>query len=121
MTKRQEKFQERAVKAGIRAAKRQHHMLSEEELRALKVQVMPALPRVLMVVVGVAAIISAFSGWPWDEIGKQFMLGLSGLGSTCFGMFGVRRTVEGSLDALGNGAVDLLGAILEGIGNAISS
>jgi hypothetical protein len=121
VTTRQEKFQEHAVKAGVRAAKRRHHMLSEEELRALKVQVMPALPRILMVVVGVAAMIGAYYGWPWDEVGKQFLEGLFGVGSTTFGIFGVRRTIGGIVDAAAHGAVDLVGAILEGIADAIGS
>lgn len=119
MTYREEKFGQRAVKAGVRAAKLRHHMLSEEELRALKVQVVPALPRILMVVAGIAALVGAFCGWPWESIGRQFLLGLAGTGFTSFGIFGVRRTVGKVVDAADS--VDWIGAILEGIADAIGS
>lgn len=119
MENRREKFEKRAVKAGVRAAKRRHHMLSEEELRALKVQVMPALLRVIMVVVGVSALIAAYCGWPWEEGEGRLWEGLSGAAFTSFGIFGIRRTVGGVIDAAGS--VDWLGGILEGIADAIGS
>ena len=107
------------MKVGIRAVRRRRHMLDEEELRALKVQVMPALPRILLVTFGALALIGAFCGWPWDSSERQFLEGLLGAGSLSFGLFGVRRTLGAVLDSVST--VDVLGLIAQAIGDAIDS
>jgi len=108
------------VKAGVRATKRLDHRLSEEELRTLKVQVMPALPRIILGVLGVTAGISAAWGWPSDSNMVQGCLGAFGILSTLFGIFGVRKTIGGIADAIATeGVTDLVGSILGSIADAV--
>ncbi len=120
VTPRQEKLQQRAVKAGIRAAKRRHHVLSEEEVRALKVQVLPVLPRASLAVAGVALIIAAVNGFPSESNAGQAVMVIGGGLLTLFALFGVRRTVSGILDNLSaDAAGEFLGAAIKSIANAV--
>jgi len=119
VTKRETKLQQRAVKAGIRAAKKRHHVLDEAELRSLKIQVMPALPRILLVVAGLAALGCGFAGIPEDERFVQGVLGVGGLWFVIFGIFGIRRTFSGLLDCMTfEAASAITGAVLEKITDA---
>jgi hypothetical protein len=120
VTNKEEKFRRRAVKAGVRATKRLHHPLSEAELRSLKVQVMPALPRILLGALGVIFGLSAACGWPSDSNGVQGFLGAFGVLSTLFGFFGVRKTIGGIADSIATeGVVELVGGILGSIADAV--
>jgi peptidoglycan/LPS O-acetylase OafA/YrhL len=117
---RQEKLQQRAVKAGIRASKRRHHVLSAEEVRGLKVQVMPVLPRALLAVAGVAMIVAAVNGLPPESNAGQGFLAIGGIFLTLFAMFGVRRTLSGILDNLSaDAAGNFIGVVIESIGDAV--
>lgn len=122
VTKKEEQFHNRAVKAGVRATKRLDHRLSEQELRSLKVQVMPALPRILLAVFGMVAFLSAACGWPSDSNVVQGSLGAGGVLSILFGLFGVRKTIGGIVDSIAtDGVTDLVGNILGSIADAVSS
>jgi hypothetical protein len=104
MTRHQEKLQQRAAKAGIRKAKRVHHVLSEQEVRALKVQVLPFLPRALIAVAGSALIVAAVNGFPPSSSAGQACVGIGG------------GFLSGILDNLGP---DVAGQILGGVIEAI--
>jgi hypothetical protein len=62
MERKHENLRRRAVKAGIREARKRHHALSEDALRSVKVQVLPAWPRVLAGAAGTAMVAAAFAG-----------------------------------------------------------
>lgn len=51
-----------AVKAGVKASKKRHHLVSTEELLALRVQTMAALPRVVLVLSGTLLIALGWFG-----------------------------------------------------------
>lgn len=120
MTPRQEKLRQRAVKAGIRTAKRRHHVLGEEEVRALKVQVLPVLPRALLAVAGVAMIVAAVNGLPPESNAGQAFVGIGGGFLTLFAIFGVRRTLSGILDNLSaDAAGEIIGSVVGSIADAV--
>lgn len=122
MTPREEKLQRRAVKAGVRVAKRRHHLLSEEELRAVKVQVVPLSVRLIVAIVALSMIIAGACGWPSDANSAQALLVVGGILLLLFSIFGVRRTIESILDNLSSQAsVEFAGAVLEGIASAIGA
>jgi hypothetical protein len=116
MTRHQEKLQQRAAKAGIRKAKRVHHVLSEQEVRALKVQVLPFLPRALIAVAGSAMIVAAVNGFPPSSNAGQACVGIGGGFVILFAIFGIRRTLSGILDNL---SPDVAGQILGGVIEAV--
>jgi hypothetical protein len=120
MTPREVKLQRRAVKAGIRAAKRRHHLPTEAELRALKVQTIPLPVRLLAGILAIAMIIAGACGWPGDSSSTQALMVAAGILLLLFSLFGVRRTFESILDNLSSeAAVELAGSVLEGIASAI--
>lgn len=122
MTKKEELFRKRAVEAGIHATKQLDHRLSERELRSLKVQVMPVLPRIVLGLLGAVAILSAACAWPSDSGVVQGSLAAGGVLALLFGIFGMRRTIGGIVDSIAtDGVGDLVDTILESITDAVSS
>jgi len=120
MTRRENKLQQRAVKAGIRASKKRGHIVDEKELAALRIQVMPVLPRLLMVLAGIALLGAAITGWPLSGNEAQGAFAISGIILFLFGVFGVRRTISNVLDhAVTEVAADLVGKMLGGIADRI--
>lgn len=111
-----EKLEKRAIKAGIRASKRRHHVVSKEELLKLKIQTLPDTLRGLLMIGGVVMIILAGAGWPFPN--HQVLLGLGGVASLICGIFGIRRSLETVLDSA-EGAGTLLEGILSVIGSAV--
>lgn len=109
-------IQKRAVKAGVKASKKRHHLVTEKELLSLKVQIMPALPRILLVTSGSLLIIFCCISWPSADLVIRAVEAISGAILLIFGLFGIRRTLGELIDA---GASDLIGAILEGIVEAV--
>lgn len=110
-------IEKRAIKAGVKASKKRHHLVTEKELLALKVQVMPGLPRILLVVTGLLLILSCFISWPADDTVVRSIEAISGVFLLLFGAFGIRRTLDQVLDA--SCAIDAAGSIIEAIANAI--
>jgi len=115
-TRQLEKLRRRAIKAGARRSRKLHHVLSREEVLALRVQILPALPRLLMVGAGIALVICAWLSWPSDSNTMRFIEGFCGLLLFLFGIFGIRRTVEGIVESVGHGILD---SIIDGISGAI--
>lgn len=112
-------IQKRAVKAGVKASKKRHHLVTREELLALKVQVLPTLPRILMGVTGLLLITFCCTSWPSDGISIRVLEGVSGGILLLFGTFGIRRTLGQVLDSCD--AVDLVGSIIETVADAVSN
>lgn len=113
-----EAIRRRAVKTGVKASRKRHHLVTADELLSLRVQVMPALPRISMAIAGILLIVSAWNGWPSDSNAVQGVEAMVGILAILFGAFGIRRTLSQVLDSTSGEA---LGSILEMIGDAISN
>jgi hypothetical protein len=114
----QDKLQARAIKAGLRAAKKSHHIPSEEELRKLKIQVIPDGLRLIVFVTGLGMLLAGLTGWPIDHQAKQTLLAIGGGLLATSAIFGVRRSIGAVLDAMSaEGASVLLEIIFAAIGD----
>lgn len=111
--------EQRAIKAGVKASKKRHHIVSEQELLSLRVQTMPAWLRMTLVLLGAALLASGWFGWPSDSNAVQGIEGVSGIFAILFGSFGVRRTLSHVVDSID--AVDLAGSVLEAVADAVTS
>jgi uncharacterized membrane protein len=58
------------------------------------------------------------SAWPFDNLPVQVIEAVVGVFLLLFGIFGIRRTLSEVFDA---GSSELLGGILEAIGDAVSN
>ena len=114
-----ETIKQRAVKTGVKASIKRDHLVSEKELLALRVQTMPAVLRVSLVLSGILLVAAGWFGWPSDSNAIQGMEAVFGILAVLFGSFGIRRTLSHLLDSID--AVDLAGSILEMIADAVSS
>lgn len=112
-------IEKRAVKAGVKASKKRHHLVTEKELLALRVQIMPALPRILLGVTGLLLITACCVSWPSADGGARLLEGICGGFLLLFGIFGIRRTLEQLLNTYDGG--ELIGSIIEGIMDAVSN
>jgi peptidoglycan/LPS O-acetylase OafA/YrhL len=124
VTPREKRLQRNAVKAGIKAAKRKHHLLSESELRELKVQVLSNPLRIILGILSLLCAAAAAIGWPSEENSVQALLACASLLLLVFSIFGVRRTLADALDQMAaEGSIELLshvlGAIAEAVGDAV--
>ena len=109
----------RAIQAGVKASKKRHHVVSEQELLSLRVQTMPTWLRIALVLSGVALLASGWFGWPSESNMVQGLEAVSGIFAILFGSFGVRRTLSHIVDSVD--AVDLVGSVLEAVGDALSN
>jgi len=113
-----EKLRSRAAKTGIRTAKKRHHVLSKDEVLAMRVQILPALPRVIMFGLGIILILSGFFEW---ITGTSWVCGIQavmGIFLMLFGIFGIHRTIDELGNQLSYEAFEvLLETIFEGIGS----
>ena len=115
-TRQLEKLRRRAIKAGVRRSRKLHHALSREEILALRVQILPALPRLLIIGGGIALVTGAWLNWPSDAAVIRGIEGFCGILLFLFGVFGIRRTLEGIAETAGHGILD---TIIDGISSAI--
>jgi hypothetical protein len=112
-------IEHRAIKAGVKASKKRHHVVSEQELLSLRVQTMPAWLRITLVLSGVTLLASGWFGWPSESNAIQGVEAVSGIFAILFGSFGVRRTLSNVVEAVD--AVDLVGSVLEAVAEAVAS
>jgi len=112
-------LERRAIHAAVKASKKRHHVVSEQELLSLRVQTMPVGLRIALVLLGLALVASGWFGWPSDSNTVQGIEAVSGIFAILFGSFGVRRTLSHLVDSVD--AIDLVGTVLEAVGDAISS
>ncbi len=116
-------LRKRAVKAGVKASKRLHHVVTREELLAVRVQTMPATLRGLLIVVGTVILLAGWFGWPLESGWARFFEGVGGLLMMMFGIFGVRRTLSKVVEKVGDTVdpTELVGAIIEGVVEVLGS
>lgn len=116
-------IEKRAVKAGVKASKKRHHLITEEELLSLRVQVMPILPRILLGLAGCSLLVAAYLAWPSGSDAVRLLEAIFGVLTFFFGVFGIRRTLSTLLDSTDvvGGAAEFVGGILELIGDAVSN
>lgn len=113
-----ETLEKRAVKTGVKASIKRHHVVSEQELLALRVQTMPGWLRITLVLLGIALVTAGWFGWPSDSNAIQGIEAITGILAILFGAFGIRRTLESVLDSMDAG--NAVESILELIGDALS-
>lgn len=112
-------LEKRAVRTGVKASKKRHHLVTEAELLALRVQTMPAILRISLALLGILLLAAAWFGWPFASNTAQAIEVICGIFTLLFGIFGIRRTLSHLLDSWD--ASDLIGGILELIGEAVSN
>jgi peptidoglycan/LPS O-acetylase OafA/YrhL len=112
-------IEKRAVKAGVKASKKRHHLITENELLSLRVQTLPAILRIVLGLLGIALLSACWFAWPSDSNTVQGLEAFFGIFALLFGIFGIRRTLANVLDSFGSG--DFVDAVLELIGEAVSS
>ncbi|GAA5123821.1 hypothetical protein JIN84_11870 [Luteolibacter yonseiensis] len=116
-------IEKRAVKAGVKASKKRHHLITEQELLSLRVQVMPALPRVILLLVGISLFAACWFSWPSGSVEIRILETFFGILTFLCGVFGIRRTLSKLLDTTDvvGGPAELVGSVLELIGDAVSN
>ena len=114
-----ETLEKRAISSGIKASKKRHHLISEAELLALRIQVMPWMWRAFLIVLGSALIAACWFGWPSGSGEIRALEGIGGGFSLLFGAFGVRKTLSNVLDSTSSleGIGDILGYIADAVTN----
>jgi hypothetical protein len=112
-------LEKRAVQTGVKASKKRHHLVTEAELLALRVQTMPAILRISLALLGILLLAAAWFEWPSDSNAVQGIEAICGIFSIIFGIFGIRRTLSHLLDSFD--APDLVGGILKMIVEAVSN
>lgn len=114
-----ETLEKRAVTSGIKASKKRHHLVSEAELLALRIQVMPWMWRAFLIVLGTGLIAACWFGWPSRSGEIRALEGIGGVFSLLFGAFGVRKTLSNVLDS--TSSLEGIGDILELIADAVTN
>lgn len=114
-----ETLEKRAVKSGVKASKKRHHLVSEEELLALRIQVMPWAWRAFLVLLGIALIAACWFAWPSDSWTVRSIEAFTGVLALLFGAFGIRRTLSNIFDY--TSSAEGVGAILELVADAVSN
>lgn len=115
-----EKLLKKVSRAGIRKSIKAGHVLSREELLALKVQVLPFYVRVLFFLGAVLAAYLSWLNYGVESFGYAFVEGLCSVLLFLFSLFGVRRTLHKITENLEPGSVvDLLGNALDVISSAV--
>jgi len=112
-------LERRAIKAGVKASRKRHHLVSEEELLSLRVQTMPAWLRISLFLSGICLIVAACYDWPSHSNSVQALEVISGIFAMLIGAFGIRRTLSHILDSF-NG-IDLVSTVLDAVGEAVSN
>ena len=122
MNHKAEKLLPRIQKAGVKACLKAGHELDVQELRQLKVQVVPSIMRWSLGALSVASACGSCYAFYMGAAGTGAGLALAAVGLGYFAMAGVRRTLGKILDSMSAvDAAELVGAALEGIGTQFSS
>ena len=114
-----ETLERRAVTSGIKASKKRHHLVSEAELLALRIQVMPWMWRAFLIVLGTALIATCWFGWPSGSGEIRALEAIGGFFSLLFGAFGVRKTLSNVFES--SHSLEGIGDILELIADAVTN
>jgi hypothetical protein len=114
-----ELIERRAVKTGVKASKKRGHLISEEELLSLRVQTMPTVLRISLVLFGISLVTAGWFGWPSGSNTIQGLEAVAGIFSILFGAFGIRRTLSNILESVD--AFDFAGTVVELIADAVSN
>ncbi|MCW0221350.1 MAG: hypothetical protein OJI67_23700 [Prosthecobacter sp.] len=117
-----EKLLPKIEKAGIKASLKAGHVLSQEELLEVKVQLMPTIWRWMLGGCSAAAAYGSYLGFSDENSVEDYGLAVLAVLFFLFAVVGVRRTLGKLLDGLDVvDAGELLGLAIEGIGSVIGS
>jgi hypothetical protein len=115
MDRKTQKLLTKVEKAGVRQSLKAGHVLDQQELLSIKVQLIPAPVRILT---GVLALAAGTGSWMWSDEHPfgSIMLFLLAVLLLVFTIYGVRRTLSKIVDSWDAGSVaDLLSSAVEGI------
>lgn len=122
MTKKLERIATLAEKQGIKASLQQGHLLNEEELRRLKIQIIPGPWRFFLGILGIVAAGLSTECFVQHCVPEGFGFAVLGLFLILFAIFGVRRTLGEILNSMSDAdGLELLGHILEGVAHAVGA
>ena len=122
MNRKTELLAKRIEKAGIRASIKEGHILTESEIRNIKVQILPIPLRVLFGILGVVAAGASYVFFSNDMDGLGGFSAVLSVFMVLFGIFGMRRTLSVILDSMNTAdGVELLAQAMEGIASAVGS
>lgn len=113
----QETLKKRAVKTAVRKSKKLGHLVTEEELLSLKIQVLRAHTRIIFGILGSLLILASICAWPMDSITARVVEFAIGILTLLFSIVGVRRTLEKTLDSID--IVDFCGGVLQSAGELL--
>lgn len=114
------RLQKRAIRAGVKKARKEGHALDEREVLGLKVQVISAWWRWLLGLTGMFLILSGAFEWLTTNNLVQGLEIMGGILLVFFGIVGVRRTLSEIADAaVDTGIGDLIEGIISAIGDAV--
>lgn len=114
------RLQQRAIRAGVKKARKEGHALDEREVLGLKVQVLSAWWRWLLGLTGVFLIISGVLGWFSASNVVQALEIIGGILLVFFGIAGVRRTLSRIVDvAADTGVPELVDGVISAIADAV--
>jgi hypothetical protein len=122
MNRKSELLAKRIQKAGISASKKEGHVLTEDELRNIKIQILPNPLRATFCLLGMISAGASYCCFTHDLDGYGIISAIMSILMILFGIFGVRRTLSRILDSMDAiDAAEILGHAVEGITSAIGS
>jgi hypothetical protein len=122
MNRKSERLVKRVEKAGIRASMKQGHVLTESELRNIKIQILSNPTRAVFCLVGAISAGASYYCFNNDCESYGITLMIVSVVSLLFGIFGVRRTLSKTLDSIDIvDAGEILGHAAKGIASAIGA
>ena len=120
MTRKEERILSKATKVGLKTARREGHVPSKDELLELKIQVLPAYGRWLLVLGALLAGVASWLCWNDDHPVTASVLAVVSVLLLVFAIFGVRRTLG---ELANHAAFDLpeivIKALIDAVGDVI--
>lgn len=113
-----ERLRRAGIRKGVRTSKKLRHVLSRNEVLALKIQILPAAPRIAFALAGGLLLTAAVFAWPAGSEPVRVIEGMAGLFLLLFGVFGIRRTLSGLENQM---SFEIFEALVEGILSAIGN
>lgn len=90
----QDALKKRAVKTAVRKSKKLGHLVTEEELLSLKIQILQTRTRLIFGTIGFLLILASVCAWPLDSITARVVEFIIGLLTLIFSIVGVRRSLD---------------------------
>jgi hypothetical protein len=119
MNKKEQRLLIKIEKAGVRESLRSGHLVTQEELLGLRIQIVPLTLRIAFGLMGAGAAWACYVLAQAGDEGTAAAFGLASFFLLLMAVFGFKKTVEAVLDSA-SGA-ELIGIAIEGIAEIVSS